>query len=273
MARNFSHSTLDEWSQRIEEREIEVGGDIAEVSHRIRGGEVIYWNRPPWLEDEVPQGFDVLYEDSHIVAVNKPSGLPTLPGGGFYLNTLLSMVQRAYPEAKPMHRLGRATSGIVLFARDSRVASELTKMWPGVMKQYQALGQGVATEDAYDIRVPIGPVAHPRLGFVHAATATGKTSRSVARVIERRENETLFEVDLHTGRPHQIRIHLAAIGHPLVGDPIYRSGGGVQENHPGLPGDSGYLLHAKCIVLKHPITNQEMDFRAPVPKGLERRKT
>ncbi len=107
---------------------------------------------------------------------------------------------------------------------------------------------------------------HPRLGKVHAASSEGKPARSVARPVERRIDSTVFEVDLHTGRPHQIRIHLATIGHPLVGDPLYASGGKPRAVEPGLPGDAGYFLHAKRLVLLHPTSGQQLDIKSPLPE-------
>ena len=194
--------------------------------------------------------------------------LPTIPGAGFYLNTLLSLVRADFPQANPVHRLGRATSGLVLFALNSQIASTLNQGWAQVHKQYQALGSGVASQEAYDIRTPIGPQAHPRLGQVHAASPTGKPSRSIARTLQRRANTTVFEVDLLTGRPHQIRIHLACIGHPLEGDPLYADGGQPKIDQPGLPGDAGYWLHAKRLQFEHPSSGERLVLIAPLPEIL-----
>lgn len=227
------------------------------------------WNRPPWVEADVPQDFAVLFEDEHVLAVNKPSGLPTLPGGGFLENTLLRLVQRRSPEANPVHRLGRATSGIVLFAKTAKAAAKLSANWntDKVEKIYRALAQGIAEEDAYEIVTPIGLVPHPLIGSVWAARAGGKASKSVARVIARGERTTVFGVTLHSGRPHQIRIHLASIGHPLVGDPLYGMGGRPLQDLPGLPGDGGYFLHAHFLNFEHPLTGEAIHLEAALPDG------
>jgi 23S rRNA pseudouridine1911/1915/1917 synthase len=264
----FAHSTEDEWRGRLSAGEIEIDQRLAIETERLRPGMELIWNRPGWIEHETPQGFSVVYCDEDLLAVDKPSGLPTIPGGGFYLNTLLSMVQATFPEARPLHRLGRATSGLVLFALNSQMASKLSQNWSKVQKRYRALSCSVASEEWYDIRSPIGKLEHPRLGTVYAASEAGKPSRSIARVLERRLESTLFEVELHSGRPHQIRIHLAYIGHPLLGDPLYDSGGKPLQDQPGLPGDSGYMLHAKRLVFDHPITGQRMELNAPLPKLL-----
>ena len=94
-------------------------------SESVTLGQTLVWNRPPWIEPDSPQHFEVLFEDPYLFAVNKPSGLPTLPGGGFMENTLLRLVQKQTPNANPVHRLGRATTGIVLFAKTPQAASNL----------------------------------------------------------------------------------------------------------------------------------------------------
>ena len=213
----------------------------------------------------------MLFEDIHLLAVNKPSGLPTLPGGGFMENTLLRLVQKETPDANPVHRLGRATSGIVLFARTPQAAAQLTANWntPKVQKIYRALAQHVAQQDAYEILTPIGLVPHPLIGSVWAASPRGKASRSLATVITRTASTTTFEVGLYSGRPHQIRIHLASIGHPLVGDPLYGPTGPPLETLPGLPGDGGYLLHAHTLKFDHPITGEPIVLMAALPTLLQ----
>ena len=220
----------------------------------------------------MPKDYRVLYEDAALLAVHKPSGLPTVPGGGFLANTLLTLVRRSYPEVSPLHRLGRATSGVVLFTRTPAAARALSTTWRrGVTKTYRALATGVAPLEHYTVSTPIGPVPHPRLGTVFAAGAASqaksKAARSWVRVLERRPGSTLFEVTLDTGRPHQIRIHLAASGYPLVGDPLYAAGGGLLPE-PGLPGDGGYLLHAERLRLEHPLSGEGLELRSPPPQAL-----
>jgi 23S rRNA pseudouridine1911/1915/1917 synthase len=268
LATHFDHSTESQWQQRLDAGELTLEGNVAGGAESLSPGKILVWNRPGWLEPDTPRDYTVLYRDQDLLAVDKPSGLPTIPGAGFFQNTLLSLVQLDYPEARPLHRLGRATSGLVLFALNGQSAAALSRNWPQVQKQYQALGSLVASQDTYDIQSPIGEHEHPALGKVHAANPSGKASRSVARVLERRSNSTVFEVDLHTGRPHQIRIHLAFIGHPLVGDPLYATGGLPRIDQPGLPGDSGYWLHAKRLRFEHPVTRESIVVNSPTPKIL-----
>jgi len=273
LASLYPHSTAQAWQQKLNNGEVTLNSVIATGSESVTSGQTFVWNRPPWIEPDAPQHFEVLFDDPHLLAVNKPSGLPTLPGGGFLENTLLRLVQEQFPNANPAHRLGRATSGIVLFAKTPQAASHLEANWntPKIQKIYRALAQNIAQYDSYEILTPIGLVPHPRLGSVWAANPSGKPSKSLAKVISRSASNTTnagtttFEVSLNSGRPHQIRIHLASIGHPLVGDPLYGSNGQPLEDLPGLPGDGGYFLHAQFLKFQHPITGEEINLEAALP--------
>lgn len=269
LANLYSHSSPQAWQQNLNRGEVTLDGATATGGELLSAGQTLVWNRPPWVEPDAPRHFDVLFEDAHLVAVDKPGGLPTLPGGGFMENTLLRLVQQQYPDANPVHRLGRATSGIVLFARTPQAASTLFANWntPKVQKIYRALAQGVAQFEVYEILTPIGRVPHPRIGSVWAADPNGKPARSSAHVIARTASTTMFEVSLASGRPHQIRIHLSSIGHPLVGDPLYGPTGQPLEDTPGLPGDGGYLLHAQVLKFEHPVSGEPIRLEAPLPPG------
>ena len=264
---SYPHSTAQAWQHKLDNGEVTIDGVIANGSASLISGQTLVWNRPPWIEPDAPHNFEVLFEDDHLLAVNKPGGLAAIPGGGFMENTLLRLVQKQVPEANPVHRLGRATTGIVLFAKTPKAASRLCADWntPAVQKIYRALAKGVAQQDDYEILTPIGLVPHPRIGSVWAATPSGKTSKSLAKVISRTTTNTTFQVSLYSGRPHQIRVHLASIGHPLAGDPLYGSTGQPLENLPGLPGDGGYFLHAEFLKFKHPITEEQINLEAPLP--------
>ena len=264
------HSTKAEWAARIARGEVEVEGARVSQDAVLYPGQTVAWNRPPWDEEPVPRHYELVHQDESIIVVNKPSGLPTMPAGGFLDNTLLALVRENYPEASPLHRLGRGTSGLVLFARHTQAASQLARAWRDrtVRKTYRALGLGSTRTELFVIDVPIGPVPHPLLGTVQAACEGGRPSHSVAVVLEQHHDRTLFSVEITTGRPHQIRIHLAYAGHPLIGDPLYEMGGGL-KHHPGLPGDGGYFLHAERLHFAHPATGQRMTVTATPPPELQ----
>ncbi len=263
------HSTNEEWARRIERGDVEVEGQRAGCGVVLQAGQAIAWHRPPWDEADVPTNYTIIHEDESIVAVDKPAGLPTLPAGGYLNHTLLTLMRETHPAASPLHRLGRHTSGLVLFARNHAAASALSRAWREhtVKKTYRALALGETRRELLVIDAPIGPVPHPRLGTVEAACKGGKPSHSVATVLEGGLGRTLFHVDITTGRPHQVRIHLACAGHPLVGDPMYEAGGGLKR-HPGLPGDGGYHLHAERLQFAHPATGEHMTLVAPPPPAL-----
>ena len=265
-----SHSTASEWAARIARGEVEVEGTLVRGEAVLHRGQTVTWHRPPWDEPPVPTDFAIIHEDDSILVVNKPSGLPTMPAGGFLDHTLLALIRQSYPDASPLHRLGRFTSGLVLFAKTPPAASALARAWRDhdVKKTYRALGLGIPRSEIFVIDAPIGPVPHPMLGTVHAACEGGKPSHSVAIVLEQRDDTTLFSVEITTGRPHQIRIHMAYVGHPLVGDPLYEAGGGLKR-HPGLPGDGGFLLHAEKLEFAHPATGQPMSITATPPPELQ----
>jgi len=274
----YRHSNAVVWAERIGRGEVVVDEVVAAPDTILRAGQWLVWHRPPWQEPGVPEHFEVIHEDAAIVAVIKPSGLPTMPAGGFLDHTLLALVRARYPEASPLHRLGRFTSGLVLFARTRTAAAALSRSWRDrdVKKHYRALASGIAALDTFHIDAPIGRVPHPTLGEVYAASPAGKPSHSVATVLERRhpikgcptnDGTTLFEVAITTGRPHQIRIHLAYAGHPLAGDPVYDVGGGIKPQ-PGLPGDAGYLLHAERLAFVHPLSGEAIVLHAAPPPKL-----
>lgn len=250
-------------------------GEVTAAEAVLRAGQRLRWDRPPWREPPVPLDAAVLHEDDLLLAVAKPRGLPTLPGGGLYLeHTLLAVVRRRAPEASPVHRLGRDTSGVVLFARTRAAGPRVQAAFQArpVEKIYRALCTGHPAADAFAVAAPIGEVAHPLLGTVHAAAVGGRAAMSRVRVLERRSGgrgaEALVEVAIETGRPHQIRIHLAYAGHPLVGDPLYGPGGLPSPGSRALPGDPGYLLHAMRLVLAHPLDGTRLVIECAPPAPL-----
>ncbi|MHB1844800.1 MAG: RluA family pseudouridine synthase [Deltaproteobacteria bacterium] len=267
LAATHRHSSAERWSLRLEAGELELDGRPLRALDRLRAGQLLVWHRPAWREPPVPLEAPTVYEDAELLAVHKPSGLPTMPGGGFLSHTLLAVVRARDPAWSPMHRLGRGTSGLVLFARTAAARRGLQAAWraEAVEKRYLALAVG-ALPSPLAIRAPIGRVPHPLLGSIHAASDGGKPSLTFVEQVWRRGDASLACLRIVTGRPHQIRIHLAHAGHPLVGDPLYGAQGLPMAE--ALPGELGYQLHAWRIAFDHPCTGIRMELEAEPPAAL-----
>ncbi|MHB8843119.1 MAG: pseudouridine synthase [Nitrospirota bacterium] len=258
LSRYYDHFSSPDWAECIASGHVLIDSEPANAELILRRGQELVWQRPPWIEPLAPLSFDVLYEDDDLLAVAKPAGLPTLPGADFLQNTLLYQVRAYAPDAAPLHRLGRWTSGLVLCARNHASRRELTRQWMAnkVGKRYRALANGLPDWIEMTVDTPIGPMPHPLIGSIHAANPVGKPSLSHVTVLERRVDSFLCDVRISTGRPHQIRIHLAAAGHPLLGDPLYVAGGLPAQDTRALPGDPGYQLHSAELKFLHPGTGR-----------------
>ena len=271
----YSHSTPHLWRERLEQGLITIDNRVADPEAVLEPGQVLHYHRRPWREPGVPTDVTVAYEDQDLLAVVKPAGLSVLPGGEFLLNTLLTIGAGLYPGASPVHRLGRGTSGLVLFARSGRarraLAAALRERRLG--KTYRALVEGLPANPDFRIEQPIGRLPHPQLTHIYGAAAAGAASISEGRVLHRDQvsRRSLVEIEIHTGRPHQIRIHMAAFGHPLVGDPLYGVGGRPTRKAIDdriVPGDGGYHLHAMRLELGHPADGRPLTIQAPPPPAL-----
>lgn len=201
------------------------------------------------------QPFSVLYEDEQLLVVSKPAKLLTVPGRHpANKDCLISRVQREWPNASVVHRLDYDTSGIVLLPLTKRALSELSKQFQArsISKQYQAVVTGLVEKAQGEINLPIAadPTNRPLYKICHD---TGKPSLTYYQVQGRDQqtNHTRLLLTPVTGRSHQLRLHLQAIGHPIAGDPLY----GKQDKN----GNVGrLLLHACSISFRHPLTGEQM---------------
>jgi 23S rRNA pseudouridine1911/1915/1917 synthase len=218
----------------------------------------------------VPWSVRVVHEDADLAVVDKPAGLPTLPDALHLESTLLTWLRERYGEiATPAHRLDRGTSGLVLVARHAAAARTLGRAFARgeIVRGYLARVVGTALPDGLTIDRPIGRVPYAPTRWLHAATPDGAPSRTHVQVLrrDRARGVSLVEIEIETGRPHQVRIHLACAGAPLVGDRLYGLDGLPRPVGPGecppLPGDGGYALRAHRLALVHPGSARRMTFR------------
>lgn len=274
-ATRYPHSTEAEWRRRIEAGQVLRNGQPARPDDALARDDRLLYHRLPWDEPDAPRDFGTLFEDEDVLALDKPSGLPVLPGGFFLENTLLYLVRQRHGEAcSPLHRLGRGTSGAILFTRNPESARSLAKAMfeRRIVKVYLALASGTSMPDVFTVEAPIGPVPHRLPATVNAYRPDGRPSVSHVRVVRRfaGKNASLLEVTIPTGRPHQIRIHLSYAGFPLVGDPLYLPGGvpradGIDDERATTPGATGYLLHSWKIGFPHPSKGLDIEVVCPPP--------
>lgn len=208
---------------------------------------------------------DIVFEDEYIVVVNKTAGIPTHPSGRHSMGTLANGLMYHLMEEgrditiRPVNRLDRNTSGLVLFARSSHIQHlmALESYKTNMVKEYLAVVQGRVMVDSGTIDAPI---AIERVhSMKRAVRADGSRSVTHYRVIERYEDYSLLAVVLETGRTHQIRVHMAHIGHPLLGDELY---GGSREKI------KRHALHAHSIKMVHPIVHSNLSFTAELPQDM-----
>jgi 23S rRNA pseudouridine1911/1915/1917 synthase len=261
-----SRSRLRTW---IDEGRVSVDGIAWEAKRRVAGGErvdVVVADAEP-LEDRAQAiALSIVYEDEHLLVVDKPAGLVVHPGSGNRDGTLLNALLHhdaalaSIPRAGIVHRLDKDTSGLMVIAKTPEAQTDLVRQLAArtVSREYLAVARG-DVERPLVVDAPIG--RHPTVRTTMAVVARGKPARTNVAVIERFGVATLLRCTLETGRTHQIRVHLAAIGHPLVGDPAY---GGHRESRP-LPPFERQALHAARLSLTHPHTGARLTWDREPP--------
>ncbi len=277
----FSRAQLSRW---LKAGELLLDGRQVAAKTRLRGGEGLILEatpeRPEMWHEAQPLALDVLFEDEHILVLNKPAGLVVHPGAGnpdgTLVNALLAYRSElaAQPRAGIVHRLDKDTSGIMVVAVSSlahmHLVAALSERTMG--RRYMAVTEGRLT-GGMDIDAPIG--RHPRHRTRQAVRQDGRPARTTIRVQERYPVHTLVEAVLHSGRTHQIRVHLADRGYPLVGDRLYGARGRLPvaagtELTQMLQNFPRQALHAYRLRLEHPATGEPMTFEAPWPDDFAR---
>lgn len=199
---------------------------------------------------------EILHDDHEILVVNKPSGLLSVPGKGAHLSDcLISRVQAAFPQALLVHRLDRDTSGVMIFALTPHAQRHLGLQFEKRMTQktYVARIAGRLEPKTGTVDLPL-IVDWPNRPLQKVCHETGKSAQTDWRVMRYGEGETRVKLTPKTGRSHQLRVHMQALGHPILGDPFYASGAAL--DHPRL------MLHSEELRVKHPDGGQSMKFRA-----------
>ena len=253
---------------------IKVNGTVARAAQRIRPSDAISVCVPPARSpaDLIPQDIPIpaVYEDDHLIVVDKPAGLPVHPGPGHPDGTLVNALLARCPdirgiggELRPgiVHRLDLNTSGLMVVAKSQPAHQGLTEQLKNRQfhKEYLAVAVGMVTPESGTIDAPIA--RDPRHRQKMAVDAGGRTARTHYETLEELEGHTLLNLVLETGRTHQIRVHLAYLGYPLLGDAVYG------KAHPLI---GRQFLHAARLGFHHPVTGAWMERQAALPDDLAR---
>ena len=256
----------------IDEKNILVNGKEQKASYKVNENDVVEVEIPEPKKIEIKAEdipIEVIYEDSDIIVVNKPKGMVVHPGNGNVDGTLVNAIMAKCEgslsgiggEIRPgiVHRIDKDTSGLLIVAKNDKAHVNLSEQIKAhkVKKTYIALVRGVVKEDEATIDMPIGRSKTDRKKM--AVCKDGKNAVTHIKVLKRWEHYTLLQVNIETGRTHQIRVHLSYIGYPIIGDYTYSNG----KNEFGVVGQ---CLHAQKLEFKHPTTNKIMELEAPLPE-------
>ncbi len=275
IAENFNELSRTMIKKLIESNNILVNGKSEKVSYKVQANDNISIDVPEAKEtklkaQEIP--LDIIYEDSDIIVVNKPKGMVVHPANGnpdgTLVNAILSICKNSLSgiggELRPgiVHRLDKDTSGLIIVAKNDKAHINMSEQIKerNVKKTYIALVRGNVPEEEATINMPIGRSTKDRKKM--AVTKNGKQAITHFKVLKRYSKYTLLEIKIETGRTHQIRVHMAEIGYPVVGDAVYSNG----KNEFGI---EGQMLHAYKLEFMHPITNKHMELTAPLPQYFE----
>ncbi|HEY0665276.1 MAG TPA: 23S rRNA pseudouridine(1911/1915/1917) synthase RluD [Gallionella sp.] len=274
----YSRSRLQEW---ITGQLVRVDGAYASTRQKVWGGEKLevlpqlHPAEQPYRAEDI--ALDIVYEDESLLVINKPVGLVVHPGSGNWEGTLLNALLHHAPQlsqiprAGIVHRLDKDTSGLLVVAKTLTAQTHLVRQLQArsVKREYLALVFGELRHSG-TVDEPIG--RHPAQRVKMAVTESGKPAVTHFQVEEQFPGCTLLRCRLETGRTHQIRVHLAHLKHPLVGDSVYLKGPQkcVPELRELLNGFPRQALHATRLALEHPVTGELMEWHAPLPEDMQR---
>jgi 23S rRNA pseudouridine1911/1915/1917 synthase len=265
-----------------------VNGKTEKPGYKVKAGDTVTLELPERPVREVrpePIPLEVIYEDPHIIVLNKPPGLVVHPAPGNYTGTLVNALLYHYgslpslgkgkedaegserDRAGIVHRLDKDTSGVMVVARTHEALRSLSKQFKDrvVQKRYIALVAGIVKKGSGTIEAGLGRHVKERKK-ISTHTLKAREAITLFKVKERFRNATLVEVEIKTGRTHQIRVHMAHIGHPVLGDRTYGGTKTVKINEDSIPRQ---MLHAETLSLFHPDTGHPMTFTAPPPEDMQ----
>lgn len=265
----------------IGEGGVTVDGVARKPSYKIKGDEVLRIRIPEPVEytveaEDIP--LDIVYEDGDVLVVNKPKGMVVHPAPGNYTGTLVNALMYHTTDLSGIngvnrpgiiHRIDKDTSGLLMVAKNDLAHKSLSVQLKdhSITRQYRALVKGIIKEERGTVNMPIGrhPVDRVRMAVVKERDK-GKEAVTHFEVMARYpgKNYTLMTFHLETGRTHQIRVHMQAIGHPIAGDTLYKGDKGNPFK------TQGQCLHAELLGFVHPRTGEYMEFRAPLPEYFEK---
>ncbi len=272
----------------VEARRVIVAGQPRKAAYRLRAGERVSLEiQAPVPEPLAPEKIPlaIVYEDEHLLVVDKPAGMVIYPGAGHASGTLAQAVLAHAPSVagvggagRPgiVHRLDKGTSGLLVVAKRVQAYETLVKQFAArnASRRYLALVHGAVEEPRGVIEVPIGRHPRNRIRMAVTPAGQGKTAITHFAVLERFRNFTYLEARLGTGRTHQIRVHLAFLGHPVVGDETYRRRSTPRIQDPELAALvaelEGVALHAATLGVTHPATGERLEFSSPLPERMAR---
>lgn len=275
LSKNVEGKSRSYIKELIENGKVTVLDKIKKSNYRLKFGDKVHIEIPENIQLDVkPENIklDIIYEDKDVIVVNKPEGMVVHPAPGNYNGTLVNALLFHCKDLSGIngvnrpgivHRIDKDTSGVLVIAKNDKAHSSLTEQLKdhSMTREYVAIVEGVIKVDEGVVNVPLGrhPVERIKISVVN----NGRNAVTHYKVLERFKTNTLIQCVLETGRTHQIRVHMAFIGHPLVGDPLY----GYKKQRFNL---KGQILHAKKLGFIHPTTGTYMEFESQTPDSFNK---
>ncbi|MDA9470416.1 RluA family pseudouridine synthase [Enterococcus sp. 5H] len=271
LLKDHSRSQVQQW---LKDRNVTVNGEVTRSNYKVKEHDEIQITIPePEVLDVLPENIplDIVYEDDDVLVVNKPQGMVVHPSAGHSSGTLVNALLYHIKDLSSIngvirpgivHRIDKDTSGLLMVAKNDKAHIALAEQLKDKtsLRKYIALVHGEISHDKGEINAPIGRSKNDRK--MQAVIEGGKPAVTHFEVLERFDDFTLVQLQLETGRTHQIRVHMKYIGFPVAGDPLY----GPRKTLKG----NGQFLHAEMLGFKHPTTGQMMTFEAPLPELFEK---